>query len=212
MNVDPSGLYSFDLTPAFNQQFNNFNIGINSSAIPFPTDLGLNDLGKAAIASFSRMAGLLNVLTLSGDTPQSNREPWYNFYHGTDINSARALVAGKPLSVDAAIQNSYYREEKGKGFYMATDMYTAAFFADRSYTKNLQPAVVNITMQQSTLTTLFSNGAKNNVIGGNNLYLRGREIYIPPSVFPIFDGLRSTGNIRMRLMPNAEWDIPLPKK
>jgi RHS repeat-associated protein len=127
---------------------------------------------------------------LSGDTQQDQSE--HTFYHGTDIESAVALLNGAPLSVDTALAQKY---DGPLGFFLATALGDAEYFALRR-----EPGgVIQYQMTTGALSTLLGSGATLGPIpvGPNSPYFTGSELFIPPQSFGTFDMLRTRGDIRV---------------
>jgi hypothetical protein len=142
--------------------------------------------GGMAGAAAGGVAGLL-AGTLTGDTNYG-----MILYHGTDLNSALALLNGAPLSADLA---ATLKIDGPQGFYLATNYADAEFFALR----RSQPVVLTYDMSDSAVRTLMAGGAVFSPIpgGSKSPFFQGNQFFVPPPLFPTFDQLRSTGQIRV---------------
>jgi hypothetical protein len=142
-------------------------------------------------AAGSRLLGWFAVIassvTISGSTPDRT-----NFYHGTDVTSAVALLNGASLSVEAAMENRNY-PAADLGFYLATELATAEDFALRAGGTQ-GGTVVGVTMTRHALYRLRTVGAVFRPIPGPMRY-PGVEFFLPPTAFGTFDSLRGGGDI-----------------
>jgi len=114
-------------------------------------------LGSATAAGIGSAIGLgfFPRSTAADDTV--NRDPWIPLYHGTDVPSALALLAGAPLSVTAAMENRNF-PTADLGFYLATVPGDAHDFGARAgglagYT------VLTFAMSQKAIGSLRGAGA-----------------------------------------------------
>ena len=136
---------------------------------------------------------------LATDTPraateQERRSTWYTLYHGTDKESAAALAGGAPLSLQLATTQHI---DGQIGFYLANDPIAAEFFAVRRGTAGNEPAILTFGMTLFAYETLKSSGAILQPIPqGTGGIIPGKELYIPPVAFPVFDALRIEGQIK----------------
>jgi hypothetical protein len=138
----------------------------------------------AAILRLARSATIIGLSTLlSGDTPQQTY-----FYHGTDVQSGLSLLNGAPLNVSLATGNKI---DGPVGFYLATDPVAAEYFALRR-----DPGtVLQYRLSSYAIGALTTAGSQLQPIPAGGVRLPGSEFFIPPSAFPLFNSLRTSGNI-----------------
>ena len=150
------------------------------------------------IAQLSRGLGLglaLNPTTLADATTASDAPP-QTLYHGTDLGSAMALVAGTPLSAEIAAQRKIWTGSP-IGFYMTPDIDAASHFA----ALHSVPGLIAIDISNTANRALI---ATNQVVITNDLQV-GKygptysQILVLPGAFPVFDAMRAAGEIRVRL-------------
>ena len=200
-NVDPNGLEAYTYSSGYNFFQNTSNFRVSSTTATWPRYVGAG----LSIAEAGLMA-IFSTPFIPGDTYRDDtknndsRDPWFSFYHGTSVTSATALAAGTPLSANAAAELKFSGREKGVGFYLATNMDDATYFAFR----NLPPALIQVTMQKNAIESLTRAGARLQPIGGGANFA-GQEFFIPPKAFPTFDKLRMNQKIHIRLMNQSEW-------
>jgi len=127
------------------------------------------------------------VGSLSGDANYD-----LTFYHGTNADSALALLNGAPLSADMAAANKI---DGPPGFYLATNQGDAEFFAARRGAG----AVLQYDMSDTAVRALTASGATITPIprGPNSPFFGGSQMLVPPNAFNTFDQLRGAGQIRV---------------
>jgi hypothetical protein len=113
------------------------------------------------------------------------------FYHGTDHDSAVALLAGEPL--DAA-KAAAAKIDGPPGFFLATELPDAQFFALR------QPrgpaAVLTFDLSQAAYEALSAAAIRRPIPrGARSPRFLGEELVILPDLFNTFDALRRAGEI-----------------
>jgi len=159
------------------------------------------------------------ILSIPGDTPvarplpqtatqaQSTTDDDNNnrrtYYHGSDVSSLAPLVKGSPLDV---LKAESLRHSRGEvGFYLATDYYDAVYFATRAGPK---PGVIAYSISQRGLAQLTAAGAVEREIPPGGIQqagrFEGRELYIPPTAFPTFNRLLTTGDITVSPAPTPQ--------
>lgn len=114
------------------------------------------------------------------------------FYHGTDYDSAVALEAGEPL--DAA-KASALKIDGPPGFFLATDLADAQFFALRQ--ARGVAAVIAFELSAAAEQALLAGGGLRRSIprGPSSPRFLGDELVLPPESFGTFDALRRAGEI-----------------
>jgi hypothetical protein len=107
------------------------------------------------------------------------------------------------LSVEAATANKYPRERgiSPIGFYLTPDLGAASMFALR----RAPGGVLQYTITDSALTALTAAGAYLEPIPAGRLPRSpGSQLVVPPQAFPVFDQLRSQGQIIVTPAPTLE--------
>jgi hypothetical protein len=107
-----------------------------------------------------------------------------------------ALLNGAPLSIAKAKATAERLEDSPIGFYMATHPDDALFFAGRRTFPD-GATILLITMKPSAVSTLQGQGAQPIPQGDFPSAFKGLQLFIPPTAFPTFNGLRGTGAIRI---------------
>ena len=115
-------------------------------------------------------------------------------FHGTDIVSALALLNGGSLSLDMATSQKYSTEVglSTVGFYLTPEIGAAEYFAARR-----EGGVIQFNFRHEALTNVIGAGAiiqpiPQGKLGGGS---PGTELIVLPRAFPVFDSLRSKGQI-----------------
>ncbi len=157
-----------------------------------------------AVATVGAVAAIPGSTSTSDERAQSKTEAKTRknedgdgatiLYHGTDFASARALLAGAPLNVEAALNNKYPTERglSPVGFYLTPDVGAAEMFAYR----RAPGGILQYTVSNSALASLTAAGAYLEPIPAGRLPRSpGTQLVIPPSAFPLFDELRAAGKI-----------------
>jgi hypothetical protein len=113
-------------------------------------------------------------------------------FHGTEIDSAAALLQGHVLDAQIALS----RHIDGKiGFYLATSKNDAEFFAVRRW----EGTVIRFELSDAAVAELATAASVlAPVPGGNPPYFEGEELYVPPEAFGLFNKLRAGGEIVVR--------------
>jgi hypothetical protein len=161
--------------------------------ILWPSEIGDGTLTQAeldqlALELYNRAMAIARTRTIG----------YVSLYHGTDFASATALAAGAPLSVRAATENRNY-PRSDLGFYLATDYVTAVDFALRA--GGSQGGVVLLyVFTETAFQAVTVAGGKFRSLPGPMRY-PGYEYYVPPRAFPVFDGLRASGQITVTILP-----------
>lgn len=114
------------------------------------------------------------------------------FYHGSDIES---LVDVLNNGLDAGRAAQKYTDGPG-GFFVATHSSDAEFFATRHGTGG----VIKVTISDGAMTQLRDAGANLRPIprGAKSPIFAGDELHIPATAFDLFNGLKSSGAIRVQ--------------
>lgn len=113
-------------------------------------------------------------------------------FHGTDPDSALALVNGQHLDIGRVQQRHVHGE---LGFYLAEECSDAEAFG--AY--HGPSAVIAFDVDDDAMAELETAGARLRRIAGTPPpYFRGRELYVPPGAFQLFDRLRARGAVRAR--------------
>ncbi|MCH2087217.1 MAG: hypothetical protein MK175_08530 [Pseudoalteromonas sp.] len=118
-------------------------------------------------------------------------------YHGTNLESAIALLNGAPLEIGKALE---LRHDLGDpGFYLATDFAVAEHFAyTQGGLKGDGGAVLAYYLRNSALTSLMSKGSHFRQIPSARTFRpTGYEFYVPPTAFNQFNASRASGDIRV---------------
>jgi hypothetical protein len=113
-------------------------------------------------------------------------------YHGTDAASAVDLLNGQPL--DPAIASAKKRDGP-PGFFLATHAHDAEFFAMRR--GHRRATLVRVTMSSLALERLSGAGCALRPIShtAGSPGFSGSELRIAPEHFPLFNGLRLSGDV-----------------
>jgi hypothetical protein len=114
-------------------------------------------------------------------------------YHGTDLDSARRLLAGAPLDPSRA---TALKIDGPDGFFLATELPDAEFFALRQFRG--PAAIIAYEVTSEALERLRDAGAIDRPIprGPRSPRFLGDELFIPPEAFPAYNQLVATGEIR----------------
>lgn len=117
------------------------------------------------------------------------------FYHGSKISSATALLAGAPLSIKAALENRTFTGDV-LGFYLATDVEVAEHWGAVS-ARGGPYGVLRYTLTTTAYTSLRQANAFWRPVPPITPHQSsaGYELVIPATAFPVFDGLRLSGQI-----------------
>ena len=112
------------------------------------------------------------------------------FYHGTALESATRLSVGHPLDIAAAFA---LKIDGPPGFYLATELADAEFFAVR----RAQGAVIAYDVLTDARDELLRAGATYQPIprSDSSPWFAGHELFIPPVAFAAFNRLLRTGRI-----------------
>ncbi|HSX83790.1 MAG TPA: RHS repeat-associated core domain-containing protein, partial [Cellvibrio sp.] len=141
----------------------------------------------AAMITPTRMADGTLTGSLSGI--ERAADGFYTFYHGTDVESALYLLNGGVLLASLA-QNK--KIDGPLGFYLSDNIVAAEYFAARR-----EGTILRYEISMDALLSLIGSGAAFGPIPRGGVNLPGNELFIPPSSFPLFDGLRGAGQIRV---------------
>jgi RHS repeat-associated protein len=122
---------------------------------------------------------------------RTRERSYQTFFHGTDMGSAVAILTGASLSAETAIALSHGDVGASLGFYMSPDYGTATYFAARA-----EPGgVLQISMTTEAVEALMAAGGTIGPMPNGGIRGDHVEFYLPPTAFPLFDELRSTGEI-----------------
>ena len=113
-------------------------------------------------------------------------------YHGTDRDSALALLDGEDLDLYVATE----RHVNGApGFYLASSQNDAVYFAARRAPGSI--LIVDIT--DDALAELLAGGAIRRHIpeSPGSASFEGDEVYLPPALFGTFDEMRRAARIKV---------------
>jgi hypothetical protein len=121
-------------------------------------------------------------------TEERSRVP--TLYHGTDLATGRALLAGAPLSEAAARDRKI---DGPVGFYLATSLSDAEFFAAR----RAPGAIIAFIIAEEALEMLTDHGAtlRPMPVTPRSPFFAGDELFLSPGMFGLFDRLRREGKI-----------------
>jgi hypothetical protein len=105
-------------------------------------------------------------------------------YHGTDVESAAALVAGQSLDAELALARHI---DGNTGFYLASEREDAEFFALRRGAGK----VLTYELAMETFQEPLIGGAAYGPIprGPSSPYFKGQELFVPLSLFSLFNEL-----------------------
>jgi hypothetical protein len=111
-------------------------------------------------------------------------------YHGTSLSAALSLLAGVELRLETALEQKI---DGPPGFYLTDHSDIAVFFALR----RAPGAVLRYSISAAATSALLSDGASINSIpqGRFPTEFPGRQLFVPPSGFPLFNRLRRAGKI-----------------
>jgi hypothetical protein len=118
-------------------------------------------------------------------------------YHGTDIATARNLLAGAELEVGAAAARN---TGASPGFYLATHVDDAAHFA---YTRS-PGGLLQYDVSAEAVEQLTSAGTRIGPINPGRKgfpIFQGKEFVVPTDAFELFNSLRAQGLIRVKPQP-----------
>lgn len=112
-------------------------------------------------------------------------------FHGTDARDAYSLVAGAPLSAEAAAASKI---DGPPGFFLATVEAVAEFFAAR---RSLG-AVIVVEVEEDAVAALKGAGAVQQRIPvtASSPFFTGDEFVVPVDAFGVYNSLLATGRIR----------------
>jgi hypothetical protein len=113
-------------------------------------------------------------------------------YHGSDLRSIQALLAGGEL--DAEIARTHHLNG-APGFYMTTERNDAEYFALR----RTVGGIVAIDIDQDAIEQLLRHGASLQPIPETPMSASfdGDELYIPARLFDLFNSMRKEGRIHV---------------
>jgi hypothetical protein len=119
-------------------------------------------------------------------------------YHGTDIDSAKRLLAGESLDPAKAAS---LKIDGPPGFFLAVERSDAEFFALRQLRG--PAAVVQVDVSDAAISQLLASGAIRRPIprGLRSPRFAGDELFIPPDLFPLFNELRNIDEIDLAAAP-----------
>lgn len=110
-------------------------------------------------------------------------------YHGTDVDSAAALLSGDVIG--AAMAEAKHIDGE-PGFYLATVLGDAEFFAARRWVGR----VVVYELSDQAIGSLDNAGAVlRSIPGGRPPYFAGNEYFVPVAAFDLFNDLMARGEI-----------------
>lgn len=114
-----------------------------------------------------------------------------DFYHGTDLESARRLAAGGALDIDPAMA---LKIDGPPGFYLASDAGDAEFFAARRD----QGAVIRFEISADAFDELLGAGARYHPVprSDDSPWFAGYELFVPPAAFAVYNRLLHAGSVR----------------
>ena len=120
------------------------------------------------------------------------------FHHGTDLESAKALLSARPL--DAA-RGAALKIDGPPGFFLATDLADAEFFALRQLRG--PGAVLLFDISATALSSLSARGAVRRPVprGPRSPRFGGDELHVPPDAFELFNDLCRSGEIVISAAP-----------
>jgi hypothetical protein len=156
--------------------------------------IGINKLGEGNYGQAALFA--LPVVGAFGGEGGAAAE-LSTFYHGTDVGSARSLLAGADL--DASIAGTL-NQGGDVGFYLAHDPDAAWFFAARRPPELGKYTILRYDITSDALAQLKAAGAESRPIpfgGRGQGFDLGHELYVPPSGFDLFNQLRAGGHIQV---------------
>jgi hypothetical protein len=147
-------------------------------------------LAGVAAGSSALAAGVgfgLGALVTPSSISDEKVDTPYIFYHGTSVASGLGLLKGEPLSVDVALA---LKKGGALGFYLATDWRDAYHFAGVR-----EGTILQYTVSTRAVQELTAAGAVFRPIAPADIRFFGEEWFIPPMAFPLFDSLRTAGQI-----------------
>jgi hypothetical protein len=110
-------------------------------------------------------------------------------FHGTDLDSARRLLAGEPLD---AVKAAAAKIDGPPGFFLAAEYADAEYFALR----RAPGAVLQYELSGTALEQLERAGLIREPIPPGKLFIpAGDELVVPIDAFDLFNQLRSAGEI-----------------
>ncbi len=117
------------------------------------------------------------------------------FYHGTDLDTARLLLAQPVLDPALAAK---FKIDGPPGFFIATVQSDAEFFAVRQ--RRGPGVVLLVDIAATALASLLAAGAIQRPIprGQKSPRFSGDELFIPTDVFDLFNALCQSGEIQFR--------------
>ena len=116
----------------------------------------------------------------------------FTFYHGTDWQSAVALLNGQPLDAAAAAARKI---DGPPGFFLAMEPSAAEYAALR----RAPGSILQYTLSNKAMMDLLDGGAQFRKIPfGGGVSLPGDELYVPIGLFQAFNHLRAVGEITVR--------------
>ncbi|WP_075186521.1 hypothetical protein [Teredinibacter haidensis] len=112
-------------------------------------------------------------------------------YHGSSVESLVSLLNGAPLSVASAQEQKFPGEGSLLGFFLTPDLLAAEFFGQRR-----GGGVIQFTFTTSAFNAIRSGSITQPIPPiGSSMQSPGMEMIVQPVVFPLFDSLRSSGQI-----------------
>lgn len=113
-------------------------------------------------------------------------------YHGTDLDTAKRLVAGDPIDL---AKSAALKIDGPPGFFLASERADAEFFALRR--SPLPGAIVVFDLSHLAMQTMLSTGAVLQPIprGPKSPWFLGDELVVPPVAVDAFNQLLRSGDI-----------------
>ena len=201
--IDPSGLFTvLDSNASLSVVQSSVSVGYRAGRITLTSmeatsatagTLTATQKGILVVAALGGAGAALIDILVSKESGDDSDDRWESLFHGTDIDSALALMNGMPLSYDPVRTNWRASEE---GFYLTEDEGVAAHFAVTSEFGGDRPgAVVQYDFNEIAYTTIVGVSKVRPLKGGRRFNPNADEIIVPPTAFPLFNGLMQQGQI-----------------
>lgn len=137
---------------------------------------------------YSPFVGRPRVIEYNATMEEHTRK----LFHGTNVEQAQAFLAGQELDGERALQAKINGQS---GFFLATDYYDAEYFALRRG----RGAVVEYHLSLNAVRELRKAGIMPQPIPAGGMYFHGQEVRVPLDGFPLFNRLRSGGEITVHV-------------
>ena len=166
------------------------------SSVNFSSSSSSSDTGFGPRQSFwillAAMAGTgSGLLDLVTDKVGENTSGSVVMYHGSSVESLVSLLNGAPLSSAIAQEQKFPGEGTLLGFYLTPDLAAAEFFGARR-----AGGVIQFTFTTSAFNAVRTGSVVQPIPPiGRSTQSPGMEMIVQPVVFPLFDSLRSSGQI-----------------